>query len=253
MLEVVNDPAWDGARNVADLGGLPLVAGGSTARGRVFRSAAPEWMTTQGWDEARAAGLTAVIDLRNEMERGRGEAHPVLGPGAMAGISVVHAPTENPHDEHFLAQCGPWLDHPRSWSPNLRLCPDKIARALTVIAEVGNPLLLHCAGGRDRTGMIGSMLLVLAGATTEAIVTNYEAGFRGAALHRGHGWAYQPETGQWVPPTDDPWTEAELIAALAERRPALLQWIGQADLRADLFNAGVSNENLTRIEQLLIN
>ena len=37
-------PAWDGARNLGDLGGLALTAGGTTAPGRVFRSAAPEWV-----------------------------------------------------------------------------------------------------------------------------------------------------------------------------------------------------------------
>ena len=86
----------------------------------------------------------------------------------LEGITVVHAPTENPSDADFLAECGPWLDHPRSWSPNLRFYPDKIARVFEAIAAAESPVLVHCAGGRDRTGMIGSMLLALAGPSMPA-------------------------------------------------------------------------------------
>ena len=37
-------------------------------------------------------GSGTVIDLRNEMERGRGDVHPVVRAEAMAGITIVHAP-----------------------------------------------------------------------------------------------------------------------------------------------------------------
>lgn len=245
-------PSWDGARNLGDLGGLPRSTGGCTKTGRVYRSAAPEWMTSKGWDEARAVGVATIIDLRNEMERGRSEDHPMLDPDDMADVTVVHAPTEDPEDEQFLKECGPWLDHPRSWTPNLRFYPDKIARVLTAIADAGTPLLIHCAGGRDRTGMIGSMLLVLADATPESVVANYEAGFRGASLHRGHGWAYNAESDEWVRPTDQPWAEEELNAALVDRRGVLLEWVEAFDVATYLLDSGVSEEQLMRLEQLLV-
>ena len=245
-------PRWDGARNLGDLGGLPLAAGGKTEPGRVYRSAAPEWMTKRGWDDARAAGLTTIIDLRNEMERGRTDIHPLLDPDVMAGITVVHAPTEDPEDKEFLTECGPWLDHPRSWAPNLRFYPDKIARVFNAIAEAGPPLLIHCAGGRDRTGMVGSILLMLAGATHESIVANYEAGFRGAAQHRGHGWSFNADTATWVPPTDEPWGEEELDAAVADRRPALTEWLVTCHVEAYLLGSGVNEATLQRLKQLLV-
>lgn len=245
-------PTWDGARNLADLGGLPLSGGGSTAWGRVFRSAAPEWMTVQGWGDARAAGVATVVDLRNERERGRGPDHPVLRDEAMAGVAVVHAPTEDPDDPDFLAACGPWLDHPRSWTPNLRLHPDRLARVFAALADTTGPVLVHCAGGRDRTGMVGSMLLVLAGATPGAVVANYEAGFRGAAAHRGHGWAYDADTGTWAHQPDEPWTDDELATALADRRPVLLQWAAETDVASYLLDAGVSAHDLARLRRLLV-
>lgn len=245
-------PEWDGARNLGDLGGLPLGAGGRTKPGRVYRSAAPEWMTDKGWDDARAVGLTTVIDLRNEMERGRTDLHPELDTDAMADITVVHAPTEDPEDEEFLAECGPWLDHPRSWASNLHLFPDKIARVLDAIADSATPVLIHCAGGRDRTGMIGSVLLVLAGATQEAVLANYEAGFRGAAQHRGHGWSFDVDTGEWLPPIDQSWSDEELEAAVADRRPAITEWLETFDVEAYALDSSVDEVTLQRLRHLLV-
>lgn len=244
-------PAWDGARNLGDLGGLPLVDGGETRAGRVYRSAAPEWMTDRGWGDARASGLRTVVDLRNEMERGRGDAHPVVADDATARLTIVHAPTEDPEDEAFLAECGPWLDHPRSWAANLRFYPDKIARVLIAVAEAQGPVLVHCAGGRDRTGMIGSLLLVLAGATREAVVANYEAGFRGAAQHRGHGLSFDTDSGTWVSAPDEEWGEGELDEALADRRPALIEWLERFDVEAYVLDAGVDAATLATLRQLL--
>lgn len=245
-------PEWDGGRNLGDLGGLPLAAGGTTMPGRVYRSAAPERMTAKGWDAARAVGLATVIDLRNEMERGRSDDRPALGVDAMTGITVVHAPTEDPDDEEFLTECGPWLDHPKSWAPNLRRYPGKIARVLNAIAEAGSPVLIHCAGGRDRTGMIGSVLLGLAGATPESIMANYEAGFRGAAQHRGHGWSFSPDTGTWAPQADKSWTAEELDGAVADRRVALADWVGTFDVEAYALSSGVDGATLHRLKQLLV-
>ncbi|GAB3029486.1 protein-tyrosine-phosphatase [Nocardioides flavus (ex Wang et al. 2016)] len=244
-------PRWDGARNLGDLGGLPLTSGGTTRTGRVYRSAAPEWVTDRGWADAKADGLTAVIDLRNEMERGRTDVHPTVAAGVMDGIDVIHAPTEDPEDEQFLDECGPWLDHPRSWAANLRIYPDKVARVFTALAGTGGPVLIHCAGGRDRTGMIGSALLALAGATHDAIVANYESGFRGAAQHRGHGLAFDTASGTWVTSADEPWDEDELDAALADRRPALTAWLASFDAEAYLRRAGVAPDSLQRLKALL--
>lgn len=233
-------PAWEGARNLADLGGLPLQGGGRTAYGVVWRSGAPDDVSAQGWADARAAGLRRIVDLRNAVEREQ-EVTP-------DGIEVVHAPTEDPEDEDFLAECGPWLDHPRSWTPNLRRYPDKVAHAVTAVGEADGGVLLHCAGGRDRTGMIGSMLLVLAGVGVEGLLVNYERGFRGAAAHRGHTMAYDAATGAWAPEQPDADRDpGELDRAVEERRPALREWHATFDVRGYLEQAGVDARLLRRL------
>ena len=245
------DPGWDGARNAADLGGLPLVGGGLTEHGRVWRSAAPEWMTDAGWAAARTAGVSRVIDLRNAAECGRRPEHPEVDERATRNVSVVHAPTEDPDDPEFLEECGPWLDHPRSWAPNLRRYPDKFAHVFSAIADAEGPVLIHCAGGRDRTGMVCSILLALNGVEAGAICANYEHGFRGAGEHRGHGLAYDHETGAWTDNDSRPWTRAELDEAMADRLPVLSEWLAELDVAAYLRDAGLGSQAVDRLRVLL--
>ena len=234
---------WDGARNLIDLGGLPVRGGGATASGRVWRSGAPEPVTRAGWDAARAAGLTTVVDLRNDVERA--EVRDV------DGVTLVHTPTEDPDDPDFLAECGQWLDHTRSWGPNLARYPGKFAAVFTAIADAEGGVLVHCAGGRDRTGLVVSMLLALNGVEEEAIADHYEQGFRGAAAHRGHGLGYDPVTGEWTTVSDREWEPRELDAALDDRRPVLLAWLRDTDVAAYLADAGVAAPRLDRLRTLL--
>lgn len=243
---------WDGGRNLADLGGLLLLDGRHTRFGTVWCSAATEWLTNDGWHSARAAGLTRVVDLRNAVERHRGPEHPVIDEDASVGIDVVHAPTEDPEDPHFLAECGPWLDHPRSWKPNMAYYPEKLARVFNAIAEAGGPVLIHCAGGRDRTGMVCSILLGLAGVTPDAIAENYERGFRGAAAHRGHGMAYDASTGAWVHEQPNrEWSAEDLDEAVAHRLPVLMRWIETTDFAGYLLDAGLDHRRLDCLRELL--
>ncbi len=244
-------PVWEGARNLADLGGLPTRNGSETRTGRVWRSAATEWMTTTGWRAGATAGLARIVDLRNDAERGRQPHHPVVDASALSGIEVMCTPTEDPDDAEFLAECGPWLDHPRSWGPNAKRYPERFAQVFTAIADSPGPVLVHCAGGRDRTGMIVSMLLALADVEHEAVATFYESGFRGAGSHRGHGLGYDPATGQWVTAEDNEWGAAELDEAIADRKPALLEWLRVADVPHYLREAGIGSERLDTLRRLL--
>jgi len=223
---------WHGAFNLRDLGGLPLIGGGATAPGRVFRSGAPEWMTERGWAEARESGLSTIVDLRNApTETQRLPHHPVVARSATSFVTVVSTPTEDPDDEAFMEVCGPWLDHPRSYADNLAFYPAKFAAVFTAIGSAPGSVLVHCAGGKDRTGMVIAMLLTLAGVEVDAIVADYEAAFRTAnAMMR-----QKPELHNHFATTD-----AELDVWMTERTAALRVWLSGFAVEAYLRDAGVS-------------
>ncbi|MGI5241353.1 tyrosine-protein phosphatase [Dactylosporangium sp. CA-139066] len=227
MMDVLH---WSGGRNVRDLGGRALRAGGCTAFGKVFRSAAPEHLTDAGWAAAKAAGVRTVVDLRNApAETQRRAEHPIISAESLQGLVFVPAPTEDPDDTEFLRVCGPFLDHPRCWADNTRLAPDRISAALRAVARADGAVLVHCAGGRDRTGMISAMLLHIAGATDHAIIDDYAAGWRGAAAHAGHAWVYDPGQGNWREHQQEPTAAEDVERQLTDRTPALREWIATFD------------------------
>jgi protein-tyrosine phosphatase len=234
---------WHGAFNLRDLGGLPLVDGGVTTPGRVYRSGSPEWMTERGWGEARDAGLTTIVDLRNApSETQRLPHHPVVAPSAVEFVSIVSTPTEDPDDDEFMTVCGPWLDHPRSYGDNLRFYPQKFAAVFEGIASAEGAVLVQCSGGKDRTGMVIAMLLSLVGVEVDAIVADYDAAFRTAnATMRANPSLYRHFAG-----TDD-----ELDEWMTERTAAMREWLGVLDVKAYLRDAGVSTETLERLRTLL--
>lgn len=227
----MSEANWDGAFNLVDLGGRPLSDGSRTASGRYFRSGASEYLTNAGWRQAIAAGLTTVIDLRNEQEIVREQYHPVLDPDALGDIAVVNLPTEDPTDEEFRRVCGPWLDHPRSYADNLRFYPEKFARIFRQLSAADGAVLFHCAGGRDRTGMIAAILLRLAAVAPGVIADDYERGFRAAheRLKR-----FPERSRERAHPAE------EFDVRIVERRASLVAWIGRFDARAYLDGLGLS-------------
>lgn len=177
----------DGLCNARDLGGLPLRSGGHTPAGVFLRSECPSRVPPSGWERLRELGVRTVIDLRQPRERA------AVPYDAAAGMSVV--PVD--HDG--------FDDHPEFWAdywdnglvgtalyylPHLQRLPERSAAVLTAAAEAPEGgVLFHCAGGRDRTGLVALLLLAIAGAEPEAIVEDYLESVRngdalGAALGR---------------------------------------------------------------------
>jgi protein-tyrosine phosphatase len=228
---------WDGAFNLRDLGGLPLQGGGMTTHG-----GRPETLTDAGWADLRRAGVGTVIDLRNESERQRRDTDPALADGYAEGILFASTPTEDPDDPDFMQVLGPWLDHPRGYADNIRMYPEKLAAVFATIADARTPVLVHCAAGRDRTGMVTAMLLRLTGVETDAIVDDYAAAFREATRRaRDLPAAPDPNQGGYIEP---PYSDDEIEERIATRVIDLREWIEPLDVRTYLSRAGVSSAQL---------
>jgi hypothetical protein len=61
---------WDGCVNVRDLGGLPLRDGGETAFRVVVRADSLPGLTDAGRSALVDYGVTTIVDLRSDRERG---------------------------------------------------------------------------------------------------------------------------------------------------------------------------------------
>nr|WP_243769645.1 tyrosine-protein phosphatase [Amycolatopsis acidicola] len=144
-----------------DLGGLPTHDGGSTAWGAIVRGDAPDRLTAEGWSALAAAGIRTVIDLRHEC--------------GDAGRPVVPVPLDDPGDTEFWRRWGGGLDcTPLYYGAFLETFPSRVGRVIAAVADApAGGVLVHCEGGRDRTGLVVMVLLALVGVRAEAIAADY--------------------------------------------------------------------------------
>ncbi|WP_433502177.1 tyrosine-protein phosphatase [Pseudonocardia halophobica] len=148
--------------NLRDVGGLPTADGRHVRAGEYLRSDAP-----QPGDLTTVVPGT-VVDLRSTAET-RGLAHPLTGVadvhavplGAALAPDVVAA---TPADERDLA-----------WVYRLLVteASAELARIVRIVARSRGPVLVHCAAGKDRTGIVTAVVLGVVGVSREHVVADY--------------------------------------------------------------------------------
>jgi len=157
---------WGALPNARDLGGLPTADGGRTRLGRLYRASRLDDAGPAGLAAMAAAGVRTVVDLRNAAEIVPLELPP--------SVSRHHRPVEDPDDAEFMAAWAPHLDTPRYYATVLERWPDLVADVFrTVAAARDGAVVYHCAGGRDRTGMVTALLLTLVGVPRPVVVDDY--------------------------------------------------------------------------------
>jgi protein tyrosine/serine phosphatase len=181
--------AWielDGAVNVRDLGDLPTEDGHKTARASLLRADNLQQLSAADITKlVRDFGVTTVVDLRstNELETEgpapldavagvRHAHHPVL-PELGANTDVVADALlardqldrtrypDNPVTGHYLGY--------------LEDRPDQVVGAVRSIARSEGAALVHCAAGKDRTGVVVALALTVAGVPAQAVAADYAA------------------------------------------------------------------------------
>jgi protein-tyrosine phosphatase len=220
---------WPKCVNARDLGGLPLVGGGAVRPGALVRSDTVDRLDADGWTALCDHGVRTVIDLRND-----DELQPVGGrPPAVETLVLAHDGLEE--DPAFWATMwdDPRFGSPLYFPPHLERFPHRSARVLHAIAHAKpGGVLVHCQGGRDRTGLICALALTVAGAEPEAIADDYARSFEGAAA--------QP-------------TDAKILAALDGATPAaaLLDVLTTTDVTAALQRGGLTEDDATALRERL--
>jgi protein-tyrosine phosphatase len=222
---------WDGAVNAWH------VAGG------VYRMGRREWLTEGGWREAHDDGIRTVVDLRNSQEARRRDTDPAVAESAWSGMQIVVAPTEEPNDQRLAAVCGPYLNDPAHYLHNVRLYPAKFVQLFRALAAAPGSVVIHCAAGRDRSGMVAAMLQDLAGHSDGLIADAYAKAARGInERYRTHGPPHARE--RYV-------EEAELAPLLERRSRTVVNFVRELDTRSFLLQNGLSEADLAAVLNLL--
>jgi protein-tyrosine phosphatase len=189
----------DGTTNTRDLGGLPTVDGGATVPGRILRS--DNLQTLSESDVRRLVdevGLRQVVDLRTTAEillEGRG---PLRAVPEVEHRHFTLLPERGHHTDVFAVEDDDPLDDlPDDWVESLlprqetehdageppavraylgylQHRGEAVVDALRALADAGpGASVVHCAAGKDRTGVVVALALAVAGVPNDEIVADY--------------------------------------------------------------------------------
>ncbi|WP_018350296.1 tyrosine-protein phosphatase [Longispora albida] len=158
--------------NFRDLGGYTGHEGRTVRWGLLYRSASLAPLAEDGPDRETFAGLgvRTVVDLRYPWEVERSGRFPETEGVAYHNLSVEHRPYQQASMEATV-EPGPFLA-----GKYMEVASDgvkEIRQVLDLVAEDTGPLVFHCMGGKDRTGLIAALVLSLLGVSEEDIVADF--------------------------------------------------------------------------------
>ncbi len=171
--------ALEGIENFRDFGDYGTADGRRLKKGRFYRSASHGRATDADLEQIGRLDIALVVDLRRKGERTR---DPSRRPEGFRGEVIANDLGDEGEDS--------WMVHVRdsdlteaSFRDYLigyyRNAPfeerhvDLFSRYFKALAEVDGPVLVHCAAGKDRTGILVALTHHVAGVHRETIVEDY--------------------------------------------------------------------------------
>jgi protein-tyrosine phosphatase len=168
------DLVWDGILNVRDLGGHPTEDGRETQFGRIVRADNIRRLSDEGWKSLVDYGIRTVVDLRTEEELD-------ADPPAELPVEVLHVPFMDDDPMMFdraekasVAASDVAAATREVYLIFIEGSHDKIVDVIEAIVDAPEGgVVVHCAGGKDRTGLTVAFLLRMAGVGLQEIAADY--------------------------------------------------------------------------------
>ncbi len=170
--------AFEALHNFRDFGGYSA-GGRSMATGRFFRSANHALASDADLDRLARMNIGAVIDLRRPEERMRQPSR------RWAGFAARVIENDDPGEgqqswTEFMAGWDMTRESFRAYilryyeeAPHLPRLVDLYTRYFETLAATDGAVVVHCAAGKDRTGLIVALTHELAGVHRDDIVADY--------------------------------------------------------------------------------
>ncbi|MDY6923216.1 MAG: tyrosine-protein phosphatase [Pseudomonadota bacterium] len=170
---------FDALDNFRDYGDYASAAGRRIAGGRLFRSAHHARASEADLERLAGLGLAAVVDLRRPGER---RDQPSRRPPGFAGRIIESSHDDGAEAPHitFLKTADLTIDAGRRFMTDtyreLAFDPahlDLFSRYFRILGEAEGPVLIHCAAGKDRTGLLAALTHHLLGVHRDDMVEDY--------------------------------------------------------------------------------
>lgn len=166
-----------GGLNFRDLGGYETVDGRRVRYGELFRSGMMSGLEDDAIAEVAALGIRSVCDLRARDEREKHPSRWLEGRGIhlslredgdgtgdlLAFYTKIEAAPETAREVMIAS----YRSMPYTLAPSYRALFARLLAGET-------PLIFHCAGGKDRTGIAAALVLTALGVPRELVVRDYQ-------------------------------------------------------------------------------
>lgn len=153
-----------GTFNFRDVGGYPA-PGGVVRSGKLFRSDGLSKLGEAGKGDLLRLGVHRVIDLRDDFEA-------TMMPDDLAGtgIETVRLPV---FEGSAASQGVGGVSLEGLYEKILSQHSDVVVTALRDIADSEGGVLVHCTAGKDRTGIVVALALLVAGVDRRIVLEDY--------------------------------------------------------------------------------
>lgn len=169
-----------GAGNFRDFGGYATADGRHVKHRRLFRSEALHQLTSEDYTQLNDLGIGLVCDLRSDLERSH---KPTTWPAAPLPTTLmmdvnVDLRVESCELSDILRDDPSERGAMKMMLHAYRFIPAALSRHLATLfatfAKQGlAPLIVHCSAGKDRTGVLSALLLLLLDVPREQVLADY--------------------------------------------------------------------------------
>lgn len=241
--------AWDACYNAREVGGYPAANGRHTRWRALVRADNLHRLTPEGQAALRDYGVRTIVDLRlaHELER---HPNPFAAQQEVDGAPrYLNLPFHNDDPETIDAMHAAEATQ-GEYIVLVERSKELIGAAIKAVAaslEEGG-VLVHCHGGKDRTGIIVALLLSLAGVPRDNIAEDYA--ISEARLEPAHSeWLEEQAKAQGHPIERPHW-----MYSRPEKMAGLLDYLDQhyGGVEGYLEACGVTRAEMEQIREHLI-
>jgi protein tyrosine/serine phosphatase len=174
MSRIIN---FEGVRNFRDFGGYAAEKG-RVRRGKLYRSAHLADATVEDVDAMAGLGVAVIVNLLRPAERQR-------FPSSwrrFSGVTIDNGEDRESHEPwtDFIAQsdlsAASFRGHFERFYRSAcfeRRYMDLFSRYFSALAEAEGAVLVHCAGGKDRTGILVALTHALTGVHRDDLLADF--------------------------------------------------------------------------------
>lgn len=220
--------SFDGIFNYRDFGGYKTQDGGRVSSGKLFRSAHLNNCSDNDLGQLEAFNIKLVVDLRHAPERKR---QPSKWPESQKPLVLTYPDPKNregakmaPHEAFVKNELHTPEDARNYMIRSYGARPDDpgfrqiFGDTLRFMAKTGDPILVHCAAGKDRTGTLCALIQGALGIDPETIMEDYMLTMRAVNIDEFLGLAAKMYEKRYERPFDP-----EAVRPMFGVEPAFLE------------------------------